>query len=710
MAYELFPQPQEVTLAEGVYRVSPASRVVLTAEAPLLEEAAQEWARQVEKLAGFRPPLVRGEPQPGDLVLHLEPTDRPEQYHLDTRGETIEIAGEAAGVFYGVQTLKQWLHREDGQIVLPRGEIRDWPALRYRGIYLESKWGMDLMSLADWQDLIDRLTTLKFNLLGVGVYGCWCVQYNGQVTEFLTVPFVGYPELQTPKTIRYYSPAQGREVEITYLPRLFEEDFFGEVVAYGHRKNLIVRPHFNSLGHNTLIPRLYPEVSAVDKQGQPTGYGFCLSNPRTYELLFALYDQLIDRYLTPQGVDFFHLGMDEVYPIYGADPRDPRRRVSPWCQCPQCRQKSPEEHVVAHLLKICSHLAAKGIRKISTWNDQLTRHMDLLNQSLVERMREAGVADKVVLQWWHYGLQPPKTIRPELGLENWVTPMHGYFFWWPYQSYVENIFLMEGLAQAQGATGTESYGSDDPAFHRNLCALSEWSWNTPEATGGIAAFHRKYARALAPLSPEEAQAAFLALDELAAPGELQGFVRKLFPYAYTYPRPNLPYPRHYPGEVLQSLQANAEEAQQKLQTCSRQALRARMLFTALAENPAHDQERLRQYAVEARRIEAVVHVFEQLLEVLTTYRQATEAAALSPARALAPLTAAKQRLEAVQQEYEPMMAEFEAAKPAYLHPQALRELTTLRDRLQELQAAVQEQIQCVQRGELPLSVEEFFGM
>ncbi len=60
------------------------------------------------------------------------------------------------------------------------------------------------------------------------------------------------------------------------------EDFFGEVVAYGRERGVLVRPHFNTPGHNTLIPRLIPATSAKDEKGIPTGYGFCLTTPKTY--------------------------------------------------------------------------------------------------------------------------------------------------------------------------------------------------------------------------------------------------------------------------------------------------------------------------------------------------------------------------------------------------------------------------------------------
>lgn len=101
--------------------------------------------------------------------------------------------------------------------------------------------------------------------------------------------------------------------------------------------------HFKSLGHNTLIPREYPEVSSVDEKGSPIGYGFCLTNPQTLELMFKMYDEIIDRYLKPNGVDTFSIDLDEVYARRGKDPRDPKKLVDPWCKCLQCSKYKRED-------------------------------------------------------------------------------------------------------------------------------------------------------------------------------------------------------------------------------------------------------------------------------------------------------------------------------------------------------------------------------
>ena len=142
---------------------------------------------------------------PQDATQHA----REQSYCLELRPEAIVLQAEhSAGFRCGFATLVQVLEILRGGFSVPAVRILDWPRTAYRGIFMEDKWGPDLMELSDWKDVVDYLGALKMNVLGVGIYGCWCVQYDGQVTEFLMTPLPYYPQLKTEKTIRWYSPAE----------------------------------------------------------------------------------------------------------------------------------------------------------------------------------------------------------------------------------------------------------------------------------------------------------------------------------------------------------------------------------------------------------------------------------------------------------------------------------------------------------------------
>lgn len=214
--------------------------------------------------------------------------------------------------------------------------------------------------------------------------------------------------------------------------------------------NITVRPHFNAPGHNTLIPHAYPEVSAQDAEGKPLGYGFCLTNPRTYELLFTLYDSVIERYLRPHGIDWFHIGLDEVTGYMGIDPAKPFTVLEPWCQCPDCRALPPAEQLRRYTVRVCAHLKAQGINHITLWNDGLDR-LGGLNETLGQMFDAAGVREEVVV--------PVVALPgadagapPGIRVTAWVTPMAGYWSNLFTQSYTSNIYpmLLHGHRAAHG--------------------------------------------------------------------------------------------------------------------------------------------------------------------------------------------------------------------------------------------------------------------
>lgn len=150
----------------------------------------------------------------GDVKITLSIADAPEAvanheqaYSIVVENNSVSVTGYgASGLYYGVLTLTQCLKLEDNILKLPSMKIVDWPDLKTRGHFMESRYGSNLMTLDDWKHVVDHMAGMKMNQLVVSVYGCWCVQYDGRVSEYLYVPIKKYPKLETPVVTRYYSP------------------------------------------------------------------------------------------------------------------------------------------------------------------------------------------------------------------------------------------------------------------------------------------------------------------------------------------------------------------------------------------------------------------------------------------------------------------------------------------------------------------------
>ena len=137
-------------------------------------------------------------------------------YCLEITDKAVTLVGfGSAGLYYGVVTLTQCMALENGKLELEACRIVDWPELRTRGHFMESRFGSNLMTLDDWKGVVDHMASMKQNQLVVSIYGCWCVQYDMRLSEFLYVPLKNHPELRTPRDIRYYSPKkQGFPVRV----------------------------------------------------------------------------------------------------------------------------------------------------------------------------------------------------------------------------------------------------------------------------------------------------------------------------------------------------------------------------------------------------------------------------------------------------------------------------------------------------------------
>jgi hypothetical protein len=121
------------------------------------------------------------------------------------------------------------------------------------------------------------------------------------------------------------------------------------------------------------------ELAAVPQNKWPDIY--CPSNPKSYQLVFEVYDEYID-VLKPKTV---HIGHDELFLPVGASP--------------QCEDKDIGELYGQDVKKIHDHLASKGI-KTALWGDML-----------LQSVRGVGLQKRTAPDGWTY--EVPGGLTPE---------------------------------------------------------------------------------------------------------------------------------------------------------------------------------------------------------------------------------------------------------------------------------------------------------
>jgi len=200
--------------------------------------------------------------------------DSRESYSLKITPEGADIrAISSAGLFYGVQTLLQMVEGTGSQAVLPSAEIRDWPALAYRGFMMDLGHGQ-LLRVAEIERQIDLLARFKANQYYF--YSEASIELDGYS---LVNPHGRYTQDEIRHIIDF---ARQRHVDVVPCLEL-----------YGHLHDIFRVEQFSDLS----LPRY--------------GSEFDPRNPRVFQVLDGLVEQTAKLFPSP----WYHVGFDEPWAL-----------------------------------------------------------------------------------------------------------------------------------------------------------------------------------------------------------------------------------------------------------------------------------------------------------------------------------------------------------------------------------------------------------
>ena len=276
-AVDAIPLPREVeTLGEDVVIVPREGLHVVVADErdPLLRRTSEQLAAQMAQRG-----LARRQDAPftvflGEPATHAafvrrcagrvpDPAWGTEGYRLHVSPDSVVVAGNGpAGTFYGVQTLLQLLGpAEGGSVRLPRVDIRDWPAMKWRGT---------MFGIQREEDLA-RLALYKMNFVN------WEVN---SLPAYDSLPELGG---KTPKS------------------------HYADAAAAARRHHIAMTFETQSFGHVSWLLRHHPELCAIEGNLHILRP---LHEP-TYRMLATIYAELCPIYDTP----VFFAGCDEPWGI-----------------------------------------------------------------------------------------------------------------------------------------------------------------------------------------------------------------------------------------------------------------------------------------------------------------------------------------------------------------------------------------------------------
>lgn len=359
---KLIPTPREVKLGEGNFTISSGTRLLIgTAAAEEDRVTAETVAAEVEKATGLKIPITTTRAfteQAGAIYLlrldgdrtleswlgaqHLSLDEKTEEegYLIVATPRIVVVAAvTGSGLFYGAQTLRQLLRpatmqteRSDGEFSRARKQyncpavtIRDWPAMRWRGVHDDISRG-PVPTLEYIKKQIRTLAEFKLNL------------YSLYIEH--TFDYQGHPLI---------APREGALTAADVK----------EIVEYAQRFHVTVLPEQQAFGHLHHVLK-YEKYSPLAET--PHGHVLAPVQEQSYELVKQMYAELVPLFPSP----LFHIGADETFELGQG----------------QSKAKADEAGLgrvyLEHLKRVSEIMKPYG-KRLLFWHDIAAKYPELLN-------------------------------------------------------------------------------------------------------------------------------------------------------------------------------------------------------------------------------------------------------------------------------------------------------------------------------------------
>ena len=315
-----------------------------------------------------------------------------EGYILNVADGIVFVGGsDDQGAFYGLQSLRQLINNGKGSRI-DGLTVKDWPRLPFRAIRLYVP-GPENMAFFK-RFLRDFMAKYKFNKVVLEL-NCMRLDRHPEVNagwiEF--TEYMKYTRSNSTEGIR------GEEKNSSHYDAgdgfIIEKDDVRDIVQLAQENYIEVIPEIPSLTHGYYLLSRHHELAEYPEDKWPDTY--CPSNPKTYELMFDVYDEYIE-VIKPKMI---HIGHDEWW---GA----------PIGACPRCKGKDYSKLFASDVNKIYDYLNEKNI-EVAMWGDFLLESVS--NNGPQNRVSSTGV------KYQTPGALPPdlvkKVIPKDILIFNW---------------------------------------------------------------------------------------------------------------------------------------------------------------------------------------------------------------------------------------------------------------------------------------------------
>jgi hexosaminidase len=314
----VIPRPVSVTASAGPFTITSATVV---SAAPAARRLAQQLVDYLAPATGWRLRLTSGAGAGSRaIVLRLDGSLAalgPEGYRLEVTPRRLTIrAPHEAGLFYGIQTLRQLLPAaifreapvDSVAWTVPAVVIEDQPRFSWRGAHLDA--GRHFMPLTFIKKYLDLLALQKMN------------RFHWHLTEDQgwRLEIRRYPRLTAVGSCRS-GTLIGRPLRDTTQQRyttvphcgFYTQDDVREIVAYAAARFITVVPEIEMPGHAQAAIAAYPELGVTGRAMEPwRGWGVSENILMPSDSTVAFFQRVLEEVLELFPSPWIHIGGDEA--------------------------------------------------------------------------------------------------------------------------------------------------------------------------------------------------------------------------------------------------------------------------------------------------------------------------------------------------------------------------------------------------------------
>ncbi len=397
--YDIIPRPKEVLLNEETpFELTPNTIVFFESG---LQREAQFLVEYVNDIMGYVLQMQEYQSQPDGIVLKVVPEDfdQAEAYEINITPKQVTIKGaDAAGVFYGIQTLRKslpisQLSTSNSQLTLnskpstlnsqlPCGTIKDYPNFAYRGMHLDPcRHFMDLDSVKIYLDMMALHNMNQFH-------------FHLSEDQGWRIEIKKYPELTEIGAYRNGTVVghNGQIYDTIRHGGFYTQDELRDLIQYAAERHINIIPEIDLPGHMQAALACYPQLGCtggpyeVWRRWGVSEDVLCAGNEEAMLFVEDVLNEVMDVFPSP----YIHIGGDEC----------PKVR---WEKCPKCQAKikelcikkddrfSAEDYLQSYVMNRMAKVVEARGRRVIGWDEILEGNVSETAIIMSWRGTEGGI-------------------------------------------------------------------------------------------------------------------------------------------------------------------------------------------------------------------------------------------------------------------------------------------------------------------------------